>query len=166
MNMKHKQVRQGTYETNSSSTHAYTINTYRKSVKAEYKPIVDGPIVISPDAGEGDHWTTRVSWLVGYLYLSNRKDEVGIVAKSLSDFVGESVGFSMDKFIEHVEKYDTTVEDYFEIFNDEGEHGERGYGNNLKELIVFFDGVMESPESIRNFICSSGWVEVNEYYDG
>lgn len=165
--MKHTKIRSGTFETNSSSTHAYTIYT-GKTGEATFKPIIkEAPITVSSGFTTTDEWMPKLSSLVGYLYLQKREDEIAKIQDIFFRFTGTEPSFDFTRIKESVEhpKWPLDLEGFFEGFSPSGPYGDE-YGNTPEELEQFFNKILLSEEDILGFVCSTGWIEVNEYYDG
>lgn len=161
---KHIKIRTSTFETNSSSTHAYTVWTGKQG-KATFRPIITETIKVEPVWYATDDWKTKLSALVAYLYIQNRKDEIANIQDIFLRFTGTEPSFDFSKVQESLDdpKYPFELEWLFEEFSP---NYDGNYGNEPKELIEFLDRILLTEEDILAFVCSNGWIETNEYYDG
>lgn len=163
--MKHRQVRQSTWETNSSSTHAYTLY-FPERVSVEFKPIPDGnPIFVSSGWYTGTSWRSKAGYVAAYLYIKDRLDDIRKLEELLTNFCGGEVKFDLTKLVEYVDKYpkDKNVEDMFDSFT---LRNYDQYGSSPENLEKTFERILATNDNTLAFICSSQGIEINEYYDG
>lgn len=165
--MKHTKIRSSCFETNSSSTHAYTVYT-GGNLKANFKPIItEAPIVVPSGLSSCDTWQSKLASLVGYLVLQKREDEIDNIQDIFFRFSGKEPTFDLTRIKESINhpKWPLDLEGFFEEFSPRGPYGDE-YGNTPEELEKFLNRILLTEESILGFVCANGWIEENEYYDG
>lgn len=153
--MKHKQIRQNVYETNSSSTCAYTLSFY-SSKQPNHKPIISGPIKVGNWANTYEDWTTKLQMLAGYLTIT--KQPLDFLISTVEKFSGDKLEFVIDDKLK-----DSSLEDYFDSFSYRHDYD---YGNTVEDIESIMTEVLSSEENILKFLFVNGQIDVNEYYDG
>lgn len=163
MKTKYKQVRQGVFESNSSSTNAFTLSFDIRRIP-DMKPIIRGPIWVYPGASTSDSWAEKLGLLAGYMRITNK--DLNDLVNVVKDFCGDTVEFNFEKFNEYNDgKYGPiTISDYFEDFSEQGCDGE--YGNSEEDIIDQMEDILSTPEKTLSFLFSYGHIIENEYYDG
>ena len=168
MKDKHTQIRPGIFESNSSSTHAYTL-TFTEGRLPSYKPIVSGPIRVCNGALTDGRWIDNISLLAGYLYIKGG-DRLKWLETVLGDFCEKKVEFDFSDFKSAYYldwskelELDEKLEAYFENFS-LGNYV--GYGNDYKECVELVEKILSSKENVISFVSNSNWIEVDAYYDG
>jgi hypothetical protein len=172
--MKTTQIRQNCFETNSSSTHAFTLYV-PSNVEISYKPYSETGKIIIPlgNIGGDDTFMDKMIMLGRYLQIQKKFDDLHVIEKVVSEFSGIDVKYDTEYFSptlryngEEYSDEDHAIEDQFYTFLS----GDRyGYGNgsvsNIREIL---DGILSSgsDKSILEFVCSFGWISCDTYYDG
>lgn len=160
--MKHIQIRQGSFETNSSSSHAFTL-CFPSGGQPDSRPIIRGPISVGTCAGTDDGWQTKVEMLAAYLYISDRKDEIPRLEKIISDFAGGDIPLKFDftNWEKVILKYgEMGIGEYFETYTD----GNSEYGNSEEEIISNFDNILKDDNLLLVFI-NNPVIQEDTYYD-
>lgn len=178
--MKHTQIRQNCWETNSSSTHAITLNVKCASTLTTKPYSQDGiPIVIEKgwEDYSQENWEAKMHFLGEYLAYTNRKSELKRVEKIISDFAGFPITYG-ENFYELVpvahptddlgdnEEYDNPYNDQlmtkFGYFCDNN-----GYGyESSEDFVMDVEKILVTDFMILSFLCSDGWFCVEHYRDG
>lgn len=174
-----KTVRSQVFETNSSSTHAVTlcVSHARKPAMRPYsydnEPITIG--VRSYNSWEDEGWTTKMQFLALYLKPLGRLDELEKCRKMVEDFAGFEINFdqeSLDKIKTPTDGTqisdsmssdleDEYLSDYFSYFISEY-HGH----DSIADFREHVENLLSNDATILAFVCSTGWFDVEGYYDG
>lgn len=161
--MKYKQIRQGVFESNSSSTNSYTL-CFNSTQTPDFKPIVKGPIKLGSGTRTSDTWYSKLADLAAYSRLTNK--DLNYLVNAIKEFCGENVEFDFSYFDERDSgKWGPiTVESYFEDFHESGYDGE--YGNTVEDIESQMEDILSTPEKTLAFLFSTGHIECNEWYNG
>ena len=182
--MKNMQIRQNCWETNSSSTHAVTLNVLE--VEPTMKPYSKNnkTIVIEKTSWEDyslENWKTKMHFLGEYLGFLNRKSEFSRIEKLISDFAGfeivygslfyDIVPITLENENELKTEKDYSVideedDDDYSVLMREFSYFSRGYESCEEFFQEDVEKILSSDDMILSFICSDGWFEIETYYDG
>lgn len=172
MIMKHKTIRQNVFETNSSSTHSVTL-CIPENIKPNYKPYSDTGILdvgVTDGYWYAEAWNAKLTLLGAYLIITNRMNDLEKIEQVISDFTGMKVIFNK----ESVEKLHKSVIDFNTNYPKEDYLSDHFYNFlknqyetiKIEEFTSLVEQILESNEMIIGFVCSDGWFNVCEYYDG
>lgn len=174
-----KTIRHATFETNSSSTHAYTIHT-SSGRKPDMTPIIEtDEIEIQLHSSEPNGWTSKVGFLLEYAKEINDAAAFKRIIDAVEKFADVKV-----KAWESV--YDKTVKNYIkavitpktidgDVLSDEGieemiNDGDYSCWNNSDYSDNFAENMRSNISSEENIVayCFNSAVsyDTHEYYDG
>ena len=159
--MKHKQIRNGVFESNSSSTHAFSIMVSTTALP-QFIPIIRGPILVPVDAREDETWENKLTLLCGYLWLDKRHEDIVKIVNTLTEFCGSPIelDFSeLQKYQEGKWPHESAV-DYLSTFQG-GEDADDE--ETLKGKI---EKIISSETALLAFVCRSNTYDLWCGYDG
>lgn len=176
-----KTIRYNTYETNSSSTHAYTVNRLNRSNRPDLNIIPDDRGFIRLRLGEMTCATPqdKISHVLKYANSIGDQDMFDRIRKTVEEFTGgklliNSMVWKNNNY-EEVElrevdnpKFDFDDEDSdFDLLDDEWYSYSSEYGHgSIREFCDVMTEICSSEENLKIFIFSSKQgVEIESYYD-
>ena len=158
-----KTIRYNTFETNSSSTHAYTLNI---PVKPSYKPIVESnKIDINVNHNDCENWAGRIGLLAHYLILSNCESQLKDLTAVIEEFAGFTVTFlnpepdAVKSIIDEDLLSDYISDNFYEYTNDYG-HG------SVESFMETLDKILSTAGNTIAFIFSENSYNTETYIDG
>lgn len=176
-----KTIRKHVWETNSSSTNAYTVNKLRKEAKLDTTFLVeDGKIELSSrDDGADNNPRDKAAFILGYTVATGRKDNFDKVLGVISEMTGADVSYKTWKYNQSSKEYEYTDPE-FPVFEDQeslvdaisDEYyeyvGSYDYGHpDAEDFMKTIDEFLETEDGIKQFIFSSKQsITCEEYYDG
>ena len=158
-----KTIRQNTFETNSSSTHALSLYSSKLGNRDVTFIASDDPVVVNVGGWLpfiiNDSITEKIKFVVSYLFNTNQTDK-------LQEFQDAFNAFSPRKLeIVFNAKYEPcgvdSLDDYFSIFTCEYGH------DGVEDFKVYADAIVKNADTMLDFVFTSanGW-ESESYYDG
>jgi len=164
MKTTHKTIRQNVWETNSSSSHAVSLCIREKNIPTMKPYASNAEIIVSlrHDYTYED-WENKMGLLGAYLVLSEQEDKLSKVEDIISDFAGINIRFNVSE-IPVLTKYGKgkeRIEGEFYLFT-KAQYDEVP----IDDFITDVEKILASDELILSFVCSTGWLNVSEYYDG
>lgn len=177
-----KTVRQNVFETNSSSTHSVTL-CVRSGATPTMKPYSAGDVPVTVKIsqwgydGEDEGWQVKLGMLAAYLKTIGNLDRLEQIRSNLEKFAGFPISIdqeSLDKLPTVSDQKrtemdedgceseaDDYVRDIFSYFINEY-YGHETVGDFRHAI----DSVIEDDDTALAFLCSTGWFDVQGYYDG
>ncbi len=165
-----KTVRSQVFETNSSSTHAVTlcVSHARKPSMKPYSPD-NAPITVNIskwNSWEEESWTAKIQFLALYLKTLGRIQELEKCLKLISDFAGFDVEVNKEDL--HKIPTESIEADAEELLGDHFSYFLREYygHDSVEDFREVVEDLLSKDDTILAFICSTGWFDVQGYYDG
>ena len=147
-----KTIRQNTFETNSSSTHAFTIQIDKCGNGPEFKPITDVDSIqinVTNYYSSVDNWRDRLSLVIAYCKYKN----YGItnIIEKVEEFLGKKLVIKYET--EDINRYSFC---YF------ADRWDRSY-SCFEECMVT---IVNDDKCLLGFVFSESTITSEEYYDG
>lgn len=159
-----KTIRENTFETNSSSTHAYSVSV--PAGGAGYKPIVSGPVNLKQGNywyGDGQSWSSRIQLMYQYLGVTGRLGEFDAISEAISTFIGQPlVVESENKFADigdYADLKEYVRDEFYKFCNED-------YSDGVEGFISSMNAIVGDVNKAVAFAFTEGIVDQHEYYDG
>lgn len=172
-----KTIRQNTFETNSSSTHAYSVNRLNKANRADTNIIPDenGEVKVNLSDDSGSSPQSKLSLLLFYAYTVGDQEMFDRIVRVVENFSGARVAAVVNKWsgkswqkncpvttvLADGSRTDDAMEDTFCSWTNESGHG------STEDFVSTMDEIGADDDTIKVFIFSSRQnINTETYYDG
>ena len=164
-----KTIRQNTFETNSSSTHAISFSS-TLSHPPEFIPVNNGPVIINVEIKDTETWKNKVAMLG---FITEFYKESPINTKELENILSSYTGFSMtfnsdlkkEKRERYIKGYKLSEQEWFSDNLSGYFTGEYGFGSDESFLETLCE-ILKDEEKIKRFCFSENLYVIGSYYDG
>lgn len=177
-----KTIRQNTFETNSSSTHAYTLQTVKLDNKPDlnFLPDSDGIVKLSiRDADASNDPRSKASLLLSFLAVCGLGELYHKALNTISEFSGYTVQVSDYRYNQDSGKWDVcdvVIEEPYSPDEEEDDEWDNPIAENFGDYLYeygdtvssFYDKmkeIAEDPEKTKIFVfCSKQGFSIDTYY--
>lgn len=161
-----KTIRQNTFETNSSSTHAYTINVMAND-KPTFKPLIYvDKYTVTNSYDESDSWNGRATLCIRYGYITTGQPTVNNILEWLAEFLGVPVTLD-ERVLKSSKECGAPVDDdeaLHDYMRDEFYSWCRDGGT--EDFISDMNKITSDKNLFLSFVFSESSVSTETYYDG
>jgi len=167
MKTKHKTVRMGQFESNSSSTSAYSVYLPKKTDIPEFKPYIKSDKLEIPYRPYSDtqSWIDRVQFLTGFLSITGRVNEIPTFMEKISKFA--EISITMINVKDDSFKGESSYEDLNEYLDDSYYSFCNEYGHDsVEDFKDTMNTLLADDDLVLAFVFSSNFISEQSWYNG